>query len=157
RSVQLNCVDRYPREALLSKLMAKSILDLDGHTAVVVGGTSGIGLTLALGLADAGANVIATGRRAELVQAAAAQIESRGRRSLVQTADVSTVDSLQQFLNAVLAEFSSVEILVNCAGRTKRRSTLEVPESEWNEIMDTNLTGTLRSCQVFGRHMIERK
>jgi NAD(P)-dependent dehydrogenase (short-subunit alcohol dehydrogenase family) len=55
-----------------------------------------------------------------------------------------------------LAEFGSVQILVNCAGRTKRTPTLQVPDEEWNGILDTNLNGTLRTCRVFGRHMIER-
>src|SRR5205814_7121644 len=59
-------------------------------------------------------------------------------------------------LQTVLADFPGVEILVNCAGRTARRPTIDVTESEWNEILDTNLNGTLRACQVFGRHMIER-
>jgi NAD(P)-dependent dehydrogenase (short-subunit alcohol dehydrogenase family) len=57
----------------------------------------------------------------------------------------------------VLGAFGSVEILVNCAGIIKRAPTLDVPEEEWNRILDTNLTGTLRCCRVFGRHMIERK
>jgi len=60
-------------------------------------------------------------------------------------------------LDATLAEFGSVHILVNCAGRTKRTPTLQVPENEWNEILETNLNGTLRACQVFGPHMVERK
>ena len=54
------------------------------------------------------------------------------------------------------AKFGSVQILVNCAGRIKRTPTLAIPESEWNGILDTNLNGTLRACQVFGRHMLER-
>ncbi len=76
-----------------------------------------------------------------------------GRRSLSVTTDVTSRESLQSLLGACLAEFSSVEILLNCAGRTKRTPTLEVSDSEWAEILETNLTGTLRSCQVFGRHM----
>src|SRR5216684_2772448 len=93
-------------------------LDLSGKTAVVIGGTSGIGLA--------------------------------------QTCDVTDQDSVEKLLAAVLAEFGSVQILVNCAGRTKRTPTLEVPDAEWNGILDTNLNGTLRACRVFGRHMIER-
>jgi NAD(P)-dependent dehydrogenase (short-subunit alcohol dehydrogenase family) len=133
------------------------IFDLTGQTAVVIGGTSGIGLALALGLAEAGANVVASGRRADLVNEVAGKIRARGRKSLAATVDVTTSESLAGLLKTVLGEFPSVEILVNCAGRTKRRPTLEVSEAEWGDIMDTNLNGTLRSCQVFGRHMIERK
>jgi NAD(P)-dependent dehydrogenase (short-subunit alcohol dehydrogenase family) len=133
------------------------MFDLTGRTAVVIGGTSGIGLTLAKALAQAGADVAPTGRRANLVECAAEQVRAMGRRSLAVTADVTSAASLQQLLETVLAEFSSVEILINCAGKTARRPTLEVTEAEWNDILETNLNGTLRACQVFGRHMIERK
>lgn len=132
-------------------------LDLTNKNAVVIGGTSGIGLMLAKGLATAGANVVPTGRRTNLVEEACESIQQLGRRSVVQPCDVAETGSLQSLLDRVVKELGSVEILVNCAGRTKRTPTLDLPESEWNGILDTNLNGTLRSCQVFGRHMIERK
>jgi NAD(P)-dependent dehydrogenase (short-subunit alcohol dehydrogenase family) len=131
-------------------------LELTGKTAVVIGGTSGIGLALSKGLAVAGANVVPTGRREELVRKAAAEVEAIGRQSLAQACDVTNEQSIEELLGTVLAKFGSAEILVNCAGRTKRMATLNFPEAEWNGIMDTNLTGTLRACRVFGRHMIER-
>jgi NAD(P)-dependent dehydrogenase (short-subunit alcohol dehydrogenase family) len=131
-------------------------LDLTSKTAVVIGGTSGIGLTIAKGLAAAGANVVASGRREELAKTAAAEIERAGGNALGHSVDVTNRESLQALLAAAKAKFGSVEILVNSAGRTKRTPTLQVPDSEWNEIMETNLTGTLRACQVFGEHMIGR-
>lgn len=137
--------------------MGHPLLDLTNKTAVVIGGTSGIGLALATGLAQAGANVIPTGRRAAHVQAAAEAIETLGRKTLAVPADVTDRASLDTLLNAAIDRFGSVEILVNCAGRTKRTPTLEVAEDEWNCILETNLNGTLRACQVFGRHMMERK
>jgi NAD(P)-dependent dehydrogenase (short-subunit alcohol dehydrogenase family) len=137
--------------------MGYAALDLTSKTAVVIGGTSGIGLTIAKGLAQAGANVIPTGRRTELVQAAAADIKGSGGKSLAVSSDVTDRASLDALLNAAIAEFGAVDILVNSAGTTKRTPTVDVPESEWNNIIETNLTGTLRACQVFGRHMIERK
>jgi NAD(P)-dependent dehydrogenase (short-subunit alcohol dehydrogenase family) len=133
------------------------MFDLAGKTAVVIGGTSGIGLTLAKGLARAGANVVPSGRRSDLVEAAACEVRALGRQSLACPADVASRDSLESLLNTVLQVFSSVEILVNCAGRTTRKPTLDMPEAEWDEILDTNLTGTLRACQVFGRPMVERR
>lgn len=136
--------------------MAYAPLDLTGKVAVVIGGTSGIGRAIAHGLAEAGADVVATSRRAEQVKAAAKEIEERGRRTLRITSDVSDRSSLQTVLDESIAAFGNVDILVNSAGRTKRAPTLEFPEADWNEIFDTNLTGTLRACQVFGRHMIER-
>src|SRR5215472_14939597 len=136
--------------------MGHPLLDLTNKTAVVIGGTSGIGLALARGLADAGANVVPTGRREELVRKAAAEIVALDRRSLAQTCDVTDNASIERLLQSACAEFGSVQVLVNCAGRTKKMPTLDFPESEWDAILETNLKGTLRACRVFGRHMIER-
>jgi NAD(P)-dependent dehydrogenase (short-subunit alcohol dehydrogenase family) len=133
--------------------------DLGGRVAVVVGGTSGIGRTLALGLAEAGADVVATGRRDGLVAEVAAEIEARGRRTLRQGCDVSGAGaraSLEALRDATLAAFGRIDVLVNCAGKTKRTPTLEVGEAEWHDILETNLTGTLRACQVFGPPMLAR-
>jgi NAD(P)-dependent dehydrogenase (short-subunit alcohol dehydrogenase family) len=132
-------------------------LDLEGKVAVVVGGSSGIGKTIALGLAQAGADVVASARRMELVKVLADEIEALGRRSLRVTCDVDDRQSLETLLKDCVAAFGKVDILVNAAGITKRAPTLDFPEADWNRILETNLTGTLRSCQVFGRHMIERK
>jgi NAD(P)-dependent dehydrogenase (short-subunit alcohol dehydrogenase family) len=137
--------------------MSFSALDLTGRVAVVMGATSGIGKAIALGLADAGADVVPTGRRAKLAKDAASEVEARGRRSLAMAADVGDTDSIQALADATIENFGKVDILVNAAGRTVRRPTLEVSDAEWNEIMDTNLTGMLRACRVFGRHMIERR
>ncbi len=137
--------------------MGHPLLDLTNRTAVVIGGTSGIGLALTRGLAQAGADVVPTGRRQEQVRSAAAEVVALGRRSLAQTCDVTNNDSLELLLQSVCGAFGSVQILVNCAGRTKRMPTLEVPEADWNLIMETNLYGTLRACRVFGRHMIDKR
>jgi NAD(P)-dependent dehydrogenase (short-subunit alcohol dehydrogenase family) len=136
--------------------MTYSKLDLDGRVAVVIGGTSGIGRSIALGLAEAGADVVCTSRRPEQVAAAANEIEGRGRRTLRIASDVSDRASLQNLLDESVQDFGKVDILVNSAGRTKREPTLDLDDETWNEIMETNLTGTLRSCQIFGRHMIEQ-
>lgn len=137
--------------------MSYSKLELKNRTAVVIGGTSGIGLTLAKGLAQAGANVIATGRRAELVNQITNEIRSLGAQSTAIPSDVTKRDSLENLLAGTIQEFGTVDILINSAGKTKRTPTLQLPESEWNDILETNLTGTLRACQVFAPHMIERK
>jgi NAD(P)-dependent dehydrogenase (short-subunit alcohol dehydrogenase family) len=131
-------------------------LDLTGRAAVVIGGTSGIGLALAHGLAEAGADVAPASRRADMVEAAADAVEARGRRTLRSTVDVGDRASLERLLAASVKAFGHVDILVNCAGRTRRTPTLDLPDDEWREIFDTNATGTLRACQVFGRSMIER-
>jgi len=136
--------------------MSTSLFDLQGKTAVVVGGTTGIGHALALGLADAGADVVASSRRAEQVEQTAAAIEAKGRKTLRCTSDVHERSTLEALRDQVVQTFGKVDILVNCAGITKRAPTLDFPEEEWERIMDTNLTGTLRSCQTFGKHMLGR-
>jgi NAD(P)-dependent dehydrogenase (short-subunit alcohol dehydrogenase family) len=136
--------------------MTKNQFDLTNRVAVVVGGSSGIGRAIALGLADAGADVVPTARRLEQVQQVAAEVRDRGRRSLELTTDVGNKAALEETLNACVSEFGKVDILVNSAGKTKRTPTLDVEDEEWTDILNTNLGGTLRACQVFGKHMIER-
>jgi NAD(P)-dependent dehydrogenase (short-subunit alcohol dehydrogenase family) len=131
-------------------------LSLEGKTAVVIGGTSGIGRALSLGLADAGADVVASARRQQQVDETAAEIESRGRRTLRLASDLANRASLENLLATSIKSFGKVDILINSAGKIKRTPTLTMPELEWTDIVDTNLTGTLRACQVFGKHMLER-
>jgi NAD(P)-dependent dehydrogenase (short-subunit alcohol dehydrogenase family) len=134
--------------------MIKNYTDLTGRVAVVVGGTSGLGRAIALGLAEAGAAVVASGRRQELVDETAAAIAQLGRESLnysVNVADRASIDTLR---DAVLARFGRVDVLVNAAGRTKRTPTKDLPEQEWEDILDTNLTGMLRTCQSFYQPLV---
>ena len=136
--------------------MSYAPLSLAGRTAVVLGGTSGIGRTVSLGLAQAGADVVASARRANLVDAVASEIEREGRKTLRVVSDVGQRSSLERLLMETIAAFGKVDVLINCAGITKRLSSIDISEEEWNAILDTNLTGTLRACQVFGRSMLER-
>ena len=136
--------------------MSHKLFDLTGRTAVVIGGTSGIGLAMAIGLAEAGADVVPTSRRQEQVDAASARITALGRRTLRLTADVGDRASLQLMADQVLASFGKVDILINCAGKIKREPTLKVTEETWDDVMNTNVTGTLRACQIFAPGMLAR-
>ncbi len=136
--------------------MTTGLFDLSGKTAVVAGGTSGIGRALALGLADAGADVVAVGRREDFVGEVAAAIESRGRQTLRMTADVTSRPSLEAVRDACVRTFGRVDILVAAAGVSSRVATLEMEDAEWRRVLDTNLTGTLHACQVFGAGMVAR-
>jgi len=120
-------------------------------------GAGSWGTAIAKGLAEAGADVVPTARRTDLVDSAAEAIERLGRRSLRVASDVSDRSSLQQVLDESIKAFGKVDILVNSAGRTKRAPTIDFSEQDWDDIIDTNLTGTLRAAQVFGRHMLERE
>src|SRR5262245_20372634 len=122
--------------------------DLTGRIAVVVGGTTGIGRAIALGFADAGADVVLTGRREAVIQEVASQIEARGRRTLRQTADVGDAASLASLRDACLASFGQIDIVVCAAGVTKRVASLDMIEADWSRIIDTNVTGMMRAYQA---------
>jgi NAD(P)-dependent dehydrogenase (short-subunit alcohol dehydrogenase family) len=130
-----------------------SLFDLSGRVAVVTGGTTGLGHAIAVGLAEAGADVVPSSRRLEQVGIVASEIEAVGRRSMRVTSDVLDRASLQTLHDAVLSEFGKVDILVNAAGVTHKSPTLEESEAEWSRVIETNLTGTLRACQIFGATM----
>ena len=136
--------------------MTLKSLQLDGKIAVVIGGTSGLGRAISLGLAEAGADVVASARRQQQVDETAAEIEKLGRKTLRLASDIQDRASLERLLAETVARFGKVDILVNSAGKIKRAPTLTFPEDEWRDIIDTNLTGTLRACQVFGAHMLQR-
>ncbi len=135
----------------------KNYSDLTGRVAVVIGGTSGLGRAIAVGMAEAGADVVATGRRAQNVDDVAAEIEKTGRKSLRQTMDIADRATIDTLRDAILAEFGRVDILVNAAGRTFRKPTVDVTEADWNGLMDTNLTGMLRACQSFYKPLVASK
>jgi len=134
--------------------MEKGLFDLSGRVAVVIGGTTGLGHAITLGLVEAGADVVASSRRQEQVNLVAAEIELRGRRSLRVTSDVAQRVSVQALHDAVMAEFGKVDILVNAAGITFKCPAINLTESDWRRVIDTNLTGTLRACQIFGTTMV---
>jgi len=133
-----------------------SLFDLAGRVAVVVGGTTGIGRAIALGMADAGANVVATGRRANMIETVAADIEARGRKTIRHPSDVGSLASLRGLHDACVADLGRVDIVVAAAGITKRVASVDMIEADWNSIIDTNLTGMFRTYQVFAPGMIAR-
>jgi len=137
--------------------MASSLFSLVGKSAVVLGGTSGLGRTIALGLADAGADVLASGRRQELVDEVATEVEAKGRKSLRIASDVRKRESVVAARDAAIQAWGKVDILVNAAGITKKVPTLEMAQSDWDAILETNLTGALQGCLVFGEHMLQRR
>jgi NAD(P)-dependent dehydrogenase (short-subunit alcohol dehydrogenase family) len=129
--------------------MVKNFMDLSDRVAVVVGGTSGLGRTIALGLAEAGAVVVSSGRRQEMVDEVGARIRALGGETLNQSVNVSDRKSIDALRDAVVERFGRVDVLVNAAGRIKRTPTRDLSEQEWQDILDTNLTGMLRCCQSF--------
>ncbi len=129
--------------------MSLELFDLKGRVAVVMGGTSGIGRTIAIGLAEAGADVVAVGRREAFVEQVADEIEATGRKTIRATVDASKRESIDALQRAIANQLGRIDILVNSAGQIFRKPTVEITEAEWNNLLDVNLTGTLRSCQSF--------
>lgn len=141
---------KFPREVLCG--MAYKGLSLEGKRALAFGGTSGLGKSIALGFAEAGADVVPVSRRAEEVAKTAAEIRALGRRSMELTADVTRREDIQKVVNAMVKEMGRIDILLNSAGTTKRISSLE-SDADWNRVMDINLKGTWFACQIVGRQM----
>jgi NAD(P)-dependent dehydrogenase (short-subunit alcohol dehydrogenase family) len=125
----------------------KRCFDLDGRVAIVIGGTSGLGKAIALGLAAHGADVVPSGRAQQPVDEAALGIEALGRRTLRRTVEVNSRESIDGLRDAVLGVLGRVDILVNAAGYTQRLPTAEISEADWESLIDTNLNGVLRACQ----------
>jgi NAD(P)-dependent dehydrogenase (short-subunit alcohol dehydrogenase family) len=134
--------------------MSLDLFSLSGRTCVVLGGTSGIGRAIAIGMAEAGADVVATGRREAQVQEVATEVEARGRKTVRQTTDASERKSIDALRDLVLKEFGRVDILVNAAGQSFRKPTHTVSEEEWSRLMDVNVTGIFRACQSFYESLV---
>jgi NAD(P)-dependent dehydrogenase (short-subunit alcohol dehydrogenase family) len=135
--------------------MSHGTFELTGRVAVVMGGTTGLGKAIALGLAEAGADVVAGSRRMDQVENVAAEIEALRRRTMRVTCDVAEAREVVALHDAVIEEFGKVDILVNAAGITDKAPAEELTEEDWERVMNVNLTGTLRGCQVFGRSMVK--
>lgn len=133
--------------------MAYKGLSLEGKHALVFGGTSGLGRSIAIGFAEAGADVVPVSRRAEEVARTAAEVRALGRRSLELTADVTKRAEIQKVVDAMVQEMGRIDILVNSAGTTKKIPSLELSDEDWNRVMDINLKGTWYACQIVGRQM----
>ena len=131
-------------------------LSLEGKKALVFGGTSGLGHSIAIGFAEAGADVVPVSRRAEEVAKTAAEIRALGRQSLELTADVTKREEIQKVIDAMLAGMGRIDILLNAAGMTKRMPSLELDDELWDRIMTVNLKGTWFTCQMVGRVMAKQ-
>ncbi len=136
--------------------MSEALFDLTGKIAVVVGGTTGIGQAVALGLARSGATVVASSRREDMGHSVAEELQALGSRTLAITSDVQNRASLQNLRDRVVAQFGRVDVALVTAGVLKKEPSVEVPEEEWTRIIDINLNGSFRANQIFGRQMIKQ-
>jgi NAD(P)-dependent dehydrogenase (short-subunit alcohol dehydrogenase family) len=132
-------------------------LSLEGKKALVFGGTSGLGKSIAVGLAEGGADVVPVSRRAEEVSKTAAEIRALGKNTLELTADVTKREDVQRVADRMVAEVRRIDILVNSAGTTKRTPSLDFADEDWDRIMNINLKGTWLACQIVGRVMKDQQ
>jgi NAD(P)-dependent dehydrogenase (short-subunit alcohol dehydrogenase family) len=132
-------------------------LSLEGKRALVFGGTSGLGKSIALGFAEAGADVVPIGRRAEEVRRTSEDIRALGKQALELAADITRREDIQRVIERVKAEWGRIDILVNSAGMAKRVPSLQLEDEDWDRIMDLNLRGTWQTCQMVGGVMKEQR
>src|ERR1700730_15254030 len=131
--------------------------DLTDQVAIVIGGTSGNGRSIALGWAEAGAHVVPTSRRSELVEKVAGEVERMGRKSLVLPADANDPAAVDRVTSEVILRFGRVDILVNSQGMTKKIPSIEMSENAWDEIVEINLKSVFRTCQRVCRERIVKQ
>ena len=134
-----------------------NLFDLTSKVAIVVGGGGGIGHAQALGLSDAGADVIVTSRKLEHLEPVVKEIQGKGRKSLAVAVEVSQEKSVAAMVDTVLKKFSHIDILVNAHGISNRKPAETFPIDEWQQVMDINTRGTFLCCQAVGRVMIKQK
>ncbi len=138
--------------------MGLEIFSLSGKSAIVTGGSKGLGKAMAQALAEAGADVLITSRHQDEVEETAAAIHSAtGQRIIGVQADVTKRDDVEAMVQRALTEFGKIDVLVNNAGINIRKPLLELSDDEWQQVMDINLTGPMLCARAVGRHMVERR
>ena len=130
---------------------------LTGKTALVTGGSRGIGRAIALRLAAEGADVAVCARQVEAAQAVAGELQALGVRALARSADVAVATQAGAVIDAVLADFGKLDILVNNAGITRDNLLLRMGEEEWDAVLDTNLKGAFNFCKAAARSMVKAR
>jgi len=131
--------------------------DVKGKVAVVLGASRNIGRALALGLASAGADVIAASRTVNDLESVATEIRAMGRKALVQPVDVTKTRDIQAMADAAIATFGRIDILVNNAGININKLALDMTEEEWDLVVDTNLKSYFLASQAVGRFMVKQR
>jgi NAD(P)-dependent dehydrogenase (short-subunit alcohol dehydrogenase family) len=133
------------------------VFDLTGKVAIVTGGAGGLGRPIALGLAQAGADVVVDDLASAHPEAVADDIKGLGRKALAVTADVTSASAMKDMVDQVMKEFGKIDILVNVAGINARFSAEEMPPEEFEKVIRFNIAGTFLPCQAVGKVMIEQK
>jgi NAD(P)-dependent dehydrogenase (short-subunit alcohol dehydrogenase family) len=134
----------------------RSLFDVTDRTAIITGGSRGLGRGMGLALAAAGADVAVVSRNQKDLQAVADEIQRLGRRGLATQADVTDEKQVERMVADVLKEFRRIDILINSAGTVLLRPTIEYPLDAWQSVMDVNLRGTFLCCKHVGKVMLDQ-
>ncbi|KAK3337527.1 hypothetical protein B0T19DRAFT_455381 [Cercophora scortea] len=127
------------------------MFSLEGHTAVITGGTRGIGQAVAIGLAEAGADILLVQTSTTTIGA----VRALGRKATIYTADLSSAESVAQLVPKILADGHQIRILVNCAGIQRRHACESFPDTDFNEVIQVNLNTVFSLCRDIGAHMLK--
>jgi NAD(P)-dependent dehydrogenase (short-subunit alcohol dehydrogenase family) len=138
----------------MSSAYLQQLFSLEGRSAVVLGGTSGIGQAIARGFRSAGADVVASSRDQAKVNAMGDELEASGGRTLRLVSDVNDRDSLQRLCDETVRAFGRVDVLVVTSGTLKKAPTVDLTDEDWGRVIEANLNGSFRANQIFGRQMI---
>ena len=132
----------------------KKLFDLSGRVAIVTGGSTGLGLQMAIGLAEMGANLVLCARKIERCEKAAAELEKLGAKTIALACDVKNPANVQAVVDAAVAKFGRIDILINNAGTSWGAPVEEMKLEHWNKVIETNLTGTFLFAQAAGKVMV---
>lgn len=135
----------------------KELLNLEGHVSVITGGATGIGFQMAMGLAEAGSNIVICSRKLEVCEEAAGKIEKLGVKALAVGCDVTKPDQVEGMKDAVLKKFGRVDVLMNNAGRAWAAAPEDTPVERWQQVFDLNITAPFICAQTIGREFIKQQ
>jgi NAD(P)-dependent dehydrogenase (short-subunit alcohol dehydrogenase family) len=137
--------------------MGIEMFKLDGKVAIVTGGSRGLGKAIALGLADAGADVVVASRTQSDLDAVAEEIRAKGRKSLALATDMLDRASIENLASKTIEAFGKIDVLVNNAGQGLNFPFLRLSEEQWDQIINVNLKGCFLCTQVVGQHMFKAR
>ncbi|MES2564650.1 MAG: glucose 1-dehydrogenase [Pseudomonadota bacterium] len=135
----------------------KQLMSLEGRVSVITGGATGLGLNMAIGLAEAGSSIVIASRKLAACEEAAQEIEKTGAKALAVACDVTKPDQVTAMKDAVMKRFGRVDVLVNNAGRAWVAAPEDMPPDRWQQVFDLNITGPFLCAQALGREMIKVK
>jgi NAD(P)-dependent dehydrogenase (short-subunit alcohol dehydrogenase family) len=136
--------------------MARSPFSLEGKTAIVTGGGTGIGKSIAIEFARAGADVALCSRKLEHLEPVVKAVTALGRRSFAEVVDVRVEDQVKGMIERTVKEFGRLDVMVNNAGASFRAKPEDISANGWNTVVNINLTGAFLGCKWAGKHMMEQ-